>query len=177
VEIELWILLRLVIAAVLSGAIGYERERTGKDAGLRTHMLVAVGATLFVSFTDLFVIESQPLAPPPPTGNFRVQIEPLATVEAIVTGISFLGAGTIFVSGKGNRVRGLTTAASIWVTAAVGIAVGLERYTLAIGSTILILVILHIMGRMEIQQKGGDGGGHGHQDQQGFKHADTARPT
>ena len=173
-EIELWILLRLVIASALSGAIGYERERTGKDAGLRTHMLVALGATLFVSFTDLFVIESQPLAPAGDPGNFRVQIEPLATVEAIVTGISFLGAGTIFVSGKGNRVRGLTTAASIWVTAAVGIAVGLERYVLAIGSTILILVILHLMGRLEIDRKNGDG--NAHQDDQGFKHADTARP-
>src|SRR5215207_4125619 len=92
-ELELWILLRLVIAAILSGLIGYERERTGKDAGLRTHMLVAVGATLFVSFTDLFVIETRPLAPTGAAGNFRIQIEPLATVEAIVTGISFLGAG------------------------------------------------------------------------------------
>jgi len=174
-ELEFWILLRLVIAALLSGLIGYERERTGKDAGLRTHMLVAVGATLFVSFTDLFVIETQPLAPAGSPGNFRVQIEPLATVEAIVTGISFLGAGTIFVSGKGNRVRGLTTAASIWVTAAVGIAVGLERYVLAAGSTILILVILHVMGRMESQH--GNGGDGAHHDQQGFKHADTARPT
>ena len=92
-----------------------------------------------------------------------------------MTGISFLGAGTIFVSGKGNRVQGLTTAASIWVTAAVGIAVGLERYVLAAGSIILILVILHVMGRMEIQH--GNGGDGAHQDQQGFKHADTARPT
>jgi putative Mg2+ transporter-C (MgtC) family protein len=174
-ELELWILLRLVIATVLSGAIGYERERTGKDAGLRTHMLVAVGATLFVSFTNLFVIESLPLAPVGPVGNFRVQIEPLATVEAIVTGISFLGAGTIFVSGKGNRVRGLTTAASIWVTAAVGIAVGLERYVLAVGSTLLILVILHVMGRMEIDRK--DRGGEARQDDQGVKRADTPRPT
>jgi putative Mg2+ transporter-C (MgtC) family protein len=175
-ELELWILLRLVIAAMLSGLIGYERERTGKDAGLRTHMLVAVGATLFVSFTDLFVIESRPLAPAGAAGNFRIQIEPLATVEAIVTGISFLGAGTIFVSGKGNRVRGLTTAASIWVTAAVGIAVGLERYLLAVGSTILILVILHIIARLELP--GDDHGDHeAHEDLQGFKHADTARPT
>ena len=173
-ELELWILLRLVSSAVLSGLIGYERERTGKDAGLRTHMLVAVGATLFVSFTDLFVIESRPLAPEGPSGNFRIQIEPLATVEAIVTGISFLGAGTIFVSGKSNRVQGLTTAASIWITAAIGIAVGLERYVLAIGSTMLILLILHVMGRLEIQPR--DGGDDPQQDQQGFKHADTARP-
>src|SRR5689334_679349 len=148
-ELELWILLRLVIAAALSGAIGYERERGGKQAGLRTHMLVAVGAALFVSFNDLFLIESLPLAPPGAPGNFRVQIEPLTIVEAIVTGISFLGAGTIFVSGRQGRVKGLTTAASIWVTAAVGIAVGLERYVLAAGSTILILIILHVMHRFE----------------------------
>ncbi len=152
-EIELWILLRLVIAGVLSAAIGYEREHTGKEAGLRTHMLVAIGAALFVSFNDLFTIESLPLAPPGPVGNFRVQMEPLTTVEAIVTGISFLGAGTIFVSGRHDRVRGLTTAASIWVTAALGIAVGLERYVLAIGSTVLILLILRVMKRFEASDK------------------------
>ena len=148
-ELELLILLRLVIAAVLSGLIGYERESSGKQAGLRTHMLVAVGAALFVSFTRLFTIEALPIAPPGPPGNLRVQIEPLATVQAIVTGISFLGAGTIFVSGRRGRVKGLTTAASIWVTAAVGIAVGLERYVLAAGSTLLIVVILQVLGRLE----------------------------
>ena len=149
-ELEFWILLRLLIAAALSALIGYERERTGKQAGLRTHMLVAVGAALFVSFTELFTIDSLPLAPPGPPGNLRLQIEPLATVEAIVTGISFLGAGTIFVSGRHGRVKGLTTAASIWVTAAVGIAVGLERYVLAAGTTVLILIILQVLGRFEL---------------------------
>lgn len=153
-ELELWILLRLLIAALLSGVIGYERERTGKDAGLRTHMLVAVAAALFVSFNDLFTIASRPLAPPGPAGNLRLQIEPLATVEALVTGISFLGAGTIFVSGKGNHVQGLTTAASILVTAAVGVAVGLERYILAAGSTALIFVILRLVGVVEILEDG-----------------------
>lgn len=149
-EIEVWILLRLVVAMALGGVIGYERELIGKQAGLRTHMLVAVGAALFVSFNELFAIAARLLAPPGPVGNFRVQLEPLAIVQAIVTGISFLGAGTIFVSGKGKHVTGLTTAASIWVTAAVGIAIGLERYILAVGSTILIWVILHIMNRFEI---------------------------
>ena len=148
-ELELWILLRLLIAATLSGLIGYERESSGKQAGLRTHMLVAVGAALFVSFNELFTTASLPLAPPGPAGNFRIQIEPLTTVEAVVTGISFLGAGTIFVSGRQGRVKGLTTAASIWVTAAVGIAVGLERYVLATGSTLLILVILNVLSRFE----------------------------
>jgi putative Mg2+ transporter-C (MgtC) family protein len=102
--LELWILLRLVIAAVLSGVIGYEREYTGKQAGLRTHMLVAVGAALFVSFNELFAIVSLPLAPPGAPGNFRVQIESLSIVEAIVTGVCVLGAGTIFVSGRLGRV-------------------------------------------------------------------------
>jgi putative Mg2+ transporter-C (MgtC) family protein len=176
-EMELWILLRLLIAATLSGAIGYERQYTGKQAGLRTHMLVAVGAAMFVSFNDLFTIAAQPLAPPGPVGNFRVQMEPLTIIEAIVTGISFLGAGTIFVSGHQDRVKGLTTAASIWVTAAVGIAVGLERYTLAIGSTILILIILHVVHRFETPH-GADSeeDEDNQQNQHGFKHADTARP-
>ena len=150
-QTELWILLRLVIAMILGGVIGLERERTGKDAGLRTHMLVAVGSALFVSFTDLFTIASMPLAPAGPAGNFRVQIEPLASVEAIVTGISFLGAGTIFVGGSHNRVKGLTTAASIWATAALGIAVGLERYVLAAGTTVLIFCILHVTNWFKVE--------------------------
>ncbi len=148
-ELDLLILLRLIIAALLSAIIGFDRERRGKDAGLRTHMLVAMGATLFVSFTDVFALESQPLAPPGPAGNFRIQIEPLSMVEAIVTGISFLGAGSIFVAGK-EHVKGLTTAASIWVTAAVGIAVGLERYLLAVGSTIIISLVLQILAHLRL---------------------------
>jgi len=174
--LEVWILLRLVIAAILSGLIDYEREYSGKQAGLRTHMLVAVGAALFVSFNDLFAIESLPLAPSGAVGNFRVQIQPLSIVEAIVTGVSFLGAGTIFVSGRRGRVRGLTTAASLWVTAAVGIAVGLERYLLAVGSTVLILIILHVVHRLEPPHNDADNRG-AHEDLQGFKHADTARPS
>lgn len=147
-ELEIWIIVRVAAAALLGGLIGLEREYQGKDAGLRTHMLVAMGAALFVSFTDIFAAESRHLAPAGQAGNFRVQIEPLATVQAIVTGISFLGAGTIFVGGKENRVHGLTTAASIWITAAIGIAVGLERYVLAGTITGLILVVLWIMGKL-----------------------------
>lgn len=147
-ELEVWIILRVAAAALLGGLIGLEREYQGKDAGLRTHMLVAMGATLFVSFTDIFAAESRHIAPAGPAGNFRVQIEPLATVQAIVTGISFLGAGTIFVGGEKNRVHGLTTAASIWITAAIGIAVGLERYMLAGTVTAIILVVLWIMGKL-----------------------------
>src|SRR5690242_14431461 len=150
-ELDLSILMRLVVAAVLSGMIGFERERTGKSAGLRTHMLVAIGAAMFISFTALISIASHPLAPEGPPGNFRVQIDPLMTLQAIVAGISFLGAGTIFVSGHQHRVKGLTTAASIWATSAVGIAVGLEHYVLAIGSTLLILLILRLIHLLEIR--------------------------
>ncbi|MFO7167976.1 MAG: MgtC/SapB family protein [Chloroflexota bacterium] len=149
IQTELWILLRLAVAALLGGAIGFEREITGKHAGLRTHMLVALGAAMFMSFMDLLAVESRPLAPPGEAGNFRVQIEPMAVVTAIVTGISFLGAGTIFSSSKGEKVKGLTTAATIWVTAAIGISVGLERYVLAGGATAIVLVILRLLIRLE----------------------------
>lgn len=144
-EQELWILLRLVVASLLGGLIGFERGESGKAAGLRTHMLIAVGAALFVSFTALFTLASAPLAPPGPAGNFRLQIEPLATIEAVVTGISFIGAGVIFVSGRRDKVKNLTTAASIWVTAAIGVAVGIERYFLAGGATLLVLIILRLL--------------------------------
>lgn len=144
-ETELWILGRTGIAALLGALVGIEREHQGKDAGLRTHMLVCLSAALFVSFSALFANESLALAPVGPAGNFRVQIEPMATVNAVVTGISFLGAGTIFVGGRRNRVHGLTTAASLWVTAAIGISVGLERYILAVGSTALALAVLWLI--------------------------------
>ena len=147
--LEFWILFRLVIAGVLTGLIGMNRERTGKDAGLRTHMLVGMGSALFVSFNDLFILDTQPMAPPGPPGNFRLQIDPLSIVEAVVTGISFLGAGTIFVSGRHGRVKGLTTAASIWVTAAVGIAVGLDHFIVAVGSTMLIYLTLLLVNWTE----------------------------
>jgi putative Mg2+ transporter-C (MgtC) family protein len=144
-ELELSILLRLLVASLLGAVIGFERERTGKDAGLRTHMLVSLGAAMFVSFDELFAIAARPLVPPGEPGNFRIQIEPLATVTAVVTAISFLGAGTIFVSGRQDRVKGLTTAASLWVTAAVGIATGIDRYVLAVGAALLALAILWLV--------------------------------
>ena len=149
-EAQLWILLRLLVAALLGGVIGYEREATGKAAGLRTHMLVAMGAALFVSFGAIFALEFPALAPPPPPGNYRLQIEPLSTVTAIVTGISVLGAGTVFVSGQQQRVKGLTTAASIWVTAAVGIAVGPDRYIVAAGAVVLAFLILRVVQHIPV---------------------------
>ena len=115
-EQDLWILLRLGVAALFGGMIGYERERTRKEAGLRTHMLVAVGAALVVSFVELTTQMAPRLTPPNAPAGFRFQITPISTIEAVMTGIGFLGAGTIFMAGREERVRGLTTAASIWLT-------------------------------------------------------------
>lgn len=141
-DIEFLILLRLLTAALFGSLIGYERQRHGKEAGLRTHMLVAIGAALFVDFGELFMLRFVPLVPPGEPGNFRLQIEPLTMVQSIIMGVSFLGAGNIFFSREKNRIHGLTTAASLWITAAVGIAVGLSRYWLAAGSTLIVVVIL-----------------------------------
>jgi putative Mg2+ transporter-C (MgtC) family protein len=147
VNLELWILFRLLVAGTLGGLVGYERETTGKRAGLRTHMLVAMGATLFVSCNELALEQAsrQPAAGP----DVQVQVQVTGAVQAVATGIGFLGAGTIFIGGRRNRVRGLTTAASIWIISAVGLAVGFDRYLLAIGATLLIFFVLRVLVRLE----------------------------
>src|SRR5579864_7000019 len=132
-ELELWILVRLWVAAILGGAVGYERATTGKRAGLRTHMLVAMGSALFMSGSDLAVDWARRNTPHDAPSIMQVQVAVLTPVQAIATGIGFLGAGTIFVGGHQHRVHGLTTAASIWVIAAVGVAVGCDRFLLAAG--------------------------------------------
>lgn len=140
-QLDLNILMRLGVALILSGVLGWERKSTGKAAGVRTHMLVGMGAALFVVLGELFVLHFREY-------DVHMRFDPLRIIEAVVTGISFLGAGTIFVArdeGHG-RIKGLTTAAEIWVTAAVGMLAGLERYLLAAVSTVLVFVVLHVLG-------------------------------
>lgn len=148
-ELELWILVRLWVAAILGGVVGYERAATGKRAGLRTHMLVAMGSALFMSGTDLAVDWAQRHTPHGAPSIMQVQVAVLTPVQAIATGIGFLGAGTIFVGGRKHQVHGLTTAASIWVIAAIGVAVGCDRFLLATGAAVLTLVILHVLVKLE----------------------------
>jgi putative Mg2+ transporter-C (MgtC) family protein len=143
-ENDLTIFLRLLIVILLAGALGWERETSGKAAGLRTHILVGVGSVLFVVLGEVFV------------EKFRVydqsmRFDPIRIVEAIVTGISFLGAGIIFVAREKGTVKGLTTAASIWATSGVGMAVALERYFLAFGSTLIIFIVLRFLAYIEIK--------------------------
>lgn len=132
---ELQILGRIIISAVLAGLVGLEREFADKPAGLRTHMLVGTTSTLLVMLAIQMVSSFDP--------ESLINTDPIRIVEAIVVGISFLGAGTIL---KYNRagdkdVEGLTTSASILSVAAVGIAVALDDFILAGGVTILNLLI------------------------------------
>ncbi len=123
---------RLLMAALLGAVLGFEREMKGKAAGVRTHMLVAIGAALFVLVPRMAGADDAALS--------RV-------VQGIVAGIGFLGAGTIL---KGHdldasHVKGLTTAAGLWMTAAIGVAAGMGREATALFSTILALVVFSIM--------------------------------
>lgn len=129
---------RLALATVLGGAIGFEREHSGKPAGLRTNILICVGATLL---TDLSFNISQ-FVP-----NEFIRADPARLTAQIVSGIGFLGAGTI-IQARGS-VTGLTTAATLWVVAAIGIGVGSGSYTEAAGATALVLVVLVLLGRLE----------------------------
>jgi putative Mg2+ transporter-C (MgtC) family protein len=122
--------LRLGVAAVLGGLIGAEREWVGKAAGLRTHMMVSLGAALFV----LVPIE---------TGIGAGDLT--RVIQGIATGIGFIGAGTILKRADTNQIHGLTTAATIWLTGAVGIAVGAGQMWLGIVCAISAWVILYIL--------------------------------
>jgi putative Mg2+ transporter-C (MgtC) family protein len=125
------VVLRLVVAALLGGLLGLQREYQGKEAGVRTHMLVALGSALFV------LVPLQ--AGSAPDDLSRI-------IQGVVAGVGFLCAGTILKGTGDDQVRGLTTAAGIWLTAAIGIAVGLGRETTAVLSTVLALGILALEG-------------------------------
>jgi len=134
------LLIRLLIAALLGSIVGFERQRRSAwAAGLRTHMLVCVGAALFMitsalGFSDVL------------TGN-HIMLDPSRVAAQVASGIGFLGAGTIILRRK--IVHGLTTAASIWSVAAVGLAVGGGLYTAAAGATVIMIVILAGMRPIE----------------------------
>lgn len=139
---ELELLSRLLVACVLAGVLGWERESAGKAAGMRTHILVAIAAATFVLIGDVATAHFRSYGP-------QMSFDPLRIIGAVVTGVSFLGAGTIFVTRGERRVRGLTTAASIWTTAAVGMLAGFGAWALAMGVTVLVFVVLRVLGFVE----------------------------
>lgn len=127
--------IRLLIAAVLGGVIGFEREAHHENAGLRTHILVATAACLFTMLS----IEIQVLALETGSNN----PDPIRAVEAVTAGVAFLGAGAIFQQ-RGN-VRGLTTGAGMWLAGALGVAVALGYYMVAGGLAVFALMVLSVL--------------------------------
>ena len=124
------IILRLSVAVVLGGLLGYERETVGASAGLRTHMLVSLGAALFV----LIPLQA------------GMEISDISRVlQGGTAGIGFIGAGAILKQSNKNDIRGVTTAASVWLTAAIGIAAGMGREATAVLSALFALAILAIL--------------------------------
>ncbi|MDQ3749971.1 MAG: MgtC/SapB family protein [Acidobacteriota bacterium] len=130
------IVIRLVAATLFGAAIGVQREKVGKPAGIKTHILVTLGTTVFVLTCSGYGMSSDGLS--------RV-------IQGITTGVGFIGAGSILKIDKERDIQGLTTAAGIWMTAAIGVTVGLGGLGLALLSTILALIILTIVGRIELQ--------------------------
>lgn len=132
-NIELEFILRIFIASLLGGAVGLEREYRDKAAGFRTHFLVALGSALFMvisayGFEGVLANDF----------NSPIRLDVSRIAAQVVTGIGFIGAGTIIL--QKNAVRGLTTAAGVWVTAAIGMACGGGMYVLAVVSTALVLI-------------------------------------
>src|ERR671918_1220901 len=118
---QIWLIGEVALAALLGGLIGFEREIADRPAGLRTHMLVASAAALFVGLTDSFLGVYTGLG----YSEF-MSIDPIRVTQAIVTGVAFLGAGTIFRGGRDNYIQELTTAASILLVSGIGMAVSLN---------------------------------------------------
>lgn len=129
-------ILQVILAFILGAILGWQREYVGKAAGLRTYSLVAMGSTLFTivshSGFDQFITDP-------------ARLDPSRTASNIVTGIGFLGAGVIIL--RGTKVEGLTTAAGLWVAAAIGMAVGTKMYALAVVATVVAFLILEVLNR------------------------------
>lgn len=130
-------------AMLLGGMVGYERELKQRPAGFRTHMLVAGAAALLLAIGQLLLNrETTP-------HGLHVQVDPLRLVEAVVAGVSFIGAGTIFGRSGEDTVAGITTAASLLMVAVIGVACGLRYYALALAATLLSLLVLTLLNRLE----------------------------
>lgn len=139
---ELAILVKLLLAAIAGGAVGLEREKHGRPAGLRTHLLVALGACLMMIVSEAFQLKYAAF-----DVNSAVRLDPGRTAAQIITGIGFLGAGVIIK--EGITVRGLTTAASLWLVAGLGMAFGMGLFLPGTMAAVLALLSLIFLKKLE----------------------------
>ncbi|WP_082578571.1 MgtC/SapB family protein [Lysobacter sp. Root690] len=140
---QLWVVGGAAYAMVLGGAIGFERELKNRPAGFRTHMLVAGASSLLIGMGQLAMMDPRFRLP------FMVTMDPMRLVEAVIGGVSFIGAGTIFASRGGRNVAGITTAASLLMVAVIGACTGLRYHLLAVAATVLTLLVLTVLNWSE----------------------------
>lgn len=152
--LQIRIIVETAIAMVLGGAVGYERETAQKPAGLRTHMLIAGAATLLVGLGEPLVATFAELR----HGDL-VRPDPFRLIEALITGIAIVGAGTIFRRSE-DHVEGLTTAASLLFCGVIGVAVAIGHLLVAVAATVLVLIALRALAVLERRAaaRSGDGG-------------------
>ncbi|MCD9096073.1 MgtC/SapB family protein [Luteimonas fraxinea] len=134
VDTSTTIVVRVLVAAILGGMVGWEREHKGRAAGLKTHILVSIGSALFVLAPLLSGIDGGDVT--------RV-------MQGIVSGIGFLGAGAILKLDKGERIEGLTTAAGVWMTAAIGMAAGMGQEMVALATTVMALLVVSALPKLQ----------------------------
>ncbi len=143
-EQDLWILARIAAAMLLGGVLGIERELGKHAAGLRTHMLIAGAAALIVGLGDMIAEHFS-------GEQYRelIRVDPVRLIEAVVAAVGFVGAGAILRRSESDQVQGLTTASSLLRAAAIGIAAGLGNYLLALGASLLCVLVLAVFRKIE----------------------------
>lgn len=142
-ETQLWVVGASAYAMVLGGVVGYERELKNRPAGFRTHMLVAGASALLVGIGRMAVFD-------PAMPQDSISIDPLRIVEAVVAGVAFIGAGTIFGRrGAGDRVEGITTAATLLMVAVIGISAGFRYFWMATAATAVTMTVLTLLNVVE----------------------------
>ncbi|PLS21973.1 MgtC/SapB family protein [Neptunicoccus cionae] len=138
------VIFRMFAATLMGGIIGWEREHNARAAGLRTHMMISVASCLFaIVALDLIALDTE--------DQERIKADPIKLISAITSGVAFLAAGSIIISG--GKVHGLTTGASMWLVGAVGLSCGTGRIPLALVATVIALIILWIVNRVAERPK------------------------
>lgn len=146
-QTQLWVVAGAAYAMALGGVIGYERELRNRPAGFRTHMLVAGAAALLVGLGRLVLHDSD-------DAIAGLRVDPLRLVEAVIAGVAFIGAGTIFAHRRGTAIAGITTASSLLMVAVIGVAAGFRYHVAAAAATLLTLLVLTVLKLAERHAEG-----------------------